>query len=437
MYFALHLGDPDNQPPRRQKRSAVENGSCSLEMYVNRTRESIILMENGCLRFRLILYENTANATPPMAAREAVEKLENVQPTKNPKKASQTSALRMFKQLTNGRKNDLFVLFVPCKVDVQSDRDDIEELVKEKEGLDGRTMIVSTTIPAQEISKLYAQPLPNVLGKENCEALARKIVDFASTTTTHSTSSTPTTSPMNTTSSPPTTVRSSSTTTAPTTTTPTTTTTVPTTSTTTTLPTTTTTLPTSTTTVTIPTTTEMPKKDLTCLFAGDMYSLGSNQAAYDQEKRFIDETAKSLFEKANFRGGLSLYGYVRQKFPEAGLNDIRSTFPRFRELLNGMEYSEDSPLMELKNATDSINSTNCTVWERSGVNCLIFISAQYDTSGCSVLNPNLGSDRTIVGIGFNETDLSGIIGDQDRALKIPFKFTQKDVENVVDAVLSR
>uniref|UniRef100_W6NS97 Uncharacterized protein n=1 Tax=Haemonchus contortus TaxID=6289 RepID=W6NS97_HAECO len=162
-------------------------------------------MENDSLRFRLILYENTANATPPMAAREAAAKLENVQPTKDHKKASQTSALRVFKQLTNGRKNDLFVLFVPCKIDAQSDRDDIEELVKEKEGLDGRTMIVSTTIPAQEISKLYAQPLPNVLGKENSEALARKIVDFASTTTTNSTSSTPTSSPTNTTSSPPTT----------------------------------------------------------------------------------------------------------------------------------------------------------------------------------------------------------------------------------------
>ncbi|VDO21693.1 unnamed protein product [Haemonchus placei] len=32
MFFALHLGDPDNQPLRRQKRSAVENGSCSFEM---------------------------------------------------------------------------------------------------------------------------------------------------------------------------------------------------------------------------------------------------------------------------------------------------------------------------------------------------------------------------------------------------------------------
>uniref|UniRef100_W6ND40 Uncharacterized protein n=1 Tax=Haemonchus contortus TaxID=6289 RepID=W6ND40_HAECO len=179
----------------------------------------------------------------------------------------------------------------------------------------------------------------------------------------------------------------------------------------------------------------LPKKNLTCLFAGDMYSLGSNQTAYDQEKRFISETAKSLFEKANFRGGLSLYGYVGQPFPNAGLNDIRSTFSRFRELLNGMEYSEDGVLIKLKDAIDLIN--RYSKYTRVNCNCLIFISAQHDTSGCSVLNPNLGSDRTIVGIGFNETDLSGIIGDQDRALKVPFEFTKKDVENVVDAVLSR
>nr|CDJ81006.1 unnamed protein product [Haemonchus contortus] len=179
----------------------------------------------------------------------------------------------------------------------------------------------------------------------------------------------------------------------------------------------------------------MPKKSLTCLFAGDMYSFEANQAAYDQEKTFIEETAKLLFEKANFRGGLSLYGYVWRPFPKAGLNNIRSKFSSFRGLLNGMEYFEDGVLIELKDAINLINGYS----KYKGVkcNCLIFISAQHDTSGCAVLNPDLASDRTIVGIGFNETDLSGIIGDQDRALKVPFEFTKKNVENVVDAVLSR
>nr|CDJ81007.1 unnamed protein product [Haemonchus contortus] len=167
-----------------------------------------------------------------------------------------------------------------------------------------------------------------------------------------------------------------------------------------------------------------------------MYSFGANQDAYDHEKNFIDETAKVLFGQANFRGGLSLYGSTDIAFPNAGLNHIQFTVQRFRELLKDMKYCNYcNNTIELGEAIDLING----YFKYKGVkcNCLIFISAQHDTSGCAVLNPDLASDRTIVGIGFNETDLSEIIGDHDRALKVPFNFTDENIAEVVDAVLSR
>ncbi|KAK6051563.1 hypothetical protein COOONC_10932 [Cooperia oncophora] len=73
-------------------------------------------------------------------------------------------AIKKFKQLTNGRKNDLFVHFVPCKVELGDP--DINEFVNELGDLHGSTMIVSNTIPAKNLSVLYQQSMKNVVGEE-------------------------------------------------------------------------------------------------------------------------------------------------------------------------------------------------------------------------------------------------------------------------------
>ncbi|KAK6047349.1 hypothetical protein COOONC_15146 [Cooperia oncophora] len=75
-----------------------------------------------------------------------------------------------------GRKNDLFVHFVPCKVELGDP--DINDFVNEIGDLHGSTMIVSNTIPAKNLSVLYEQPMKNVVGEDQKEDLASRIAIF-------------------------------------------------------------------------------------------------------------------------------------------------------------------------------------------------------------------------------------------------------------------
>ncbi|KAK6057629.1 hypothetical protein COOONC_04853 [Cooperia oncophora] len=70
------------------------------------------------------------------------------------------------------------------------------------------------------------------------------------------------------------------------------------------------------------------------------------------------------------------------------------------------------------------------------VNCLIFFSAQLDTNGLPELTPTLApGETTIVAVGFDATDLRGIVKQKGVAISVPYAFTKGDVQNVVSVVL--
>ncbi|KAK6058534.1 hypothetical protein COOONC_03897 [Cooperia oncophora] len=70
------------------------------------------------------------------------------------------------------------------------------------------------------------------------------------------------------------------------------------------------------------------------------------------------------------------------------------------------------------------------------VNCLIFFSAQLDTNGLPELTPTLApGETTIVAVGFDATDLTGIVKQKGIAVSVPYAFTTEDVDSVVNAVL--
>ncbi|XGW34484.1 hypothetical protein V3C99_018414 [Haemonchus contortus] len=184
------------------------------------------------------------------------------------------------------------------------------------------------------------------------------------------------------------------------------------------------------------TTTVIPKPSLSCLFVGDMYNFDANETAYDQERSFIRSTSQSLFDQGNgFKAGLSLYGYADagQRFPNAGLNSMSSTFAKFdNDLMTRMTYDEDGNDETTGNAINSINGYE----GMSAVNCLIFFSAQKNTAGLPELTPMLAPIAKIVAVGFDDTDLTGIVKMNGNAVTVPYAFSTDDVQSVVKAVLS-
>ncbi|VDO21706.1 unnamed protein product [Haemonchus placei] len=112
---------------------------------------------------------------------------------------------------------------------------------------------------------------------------------------------------------------------------------------------------------------------------------------------------------------------------------MSSTFAKFdNDATARMTYDEDENDETTGDAINSINDYK----GMSEVNCLIFFSALMDTAGLPELTPTLAPNAKIVAVGFNGTDLMGIVRTNGTALSVPYAFSPDDVQNVVQAVLS-
>ncbi|KAK5986261.1 hypothetical protein GCK32_015585, partial [Trichostrongylus colubriformis] len=197
MYFAMNLGDPDNPTPRALWWFSAGNRNCSLQLNIDNTRESIRVMEEESLslRYSFILYEDVANATSPMSAEEAFSELKKIRSTKSGKRVRQASAIEKFMQLRSATRNDLFLFYVPCVL--RDDPDDLEDMKKFKEdmeGLHGKMVIISSTMPEKNVSFLYNENLKNVIGEEDdvVNRVANIVRDNERTTTRQTTAITTT-----------------------------------------------------------------------------------------------------------------------------------------------------------------------------------------------------------------------------------------------------
>ncbi|KAK5980494.1 hypothetical protein GCK32_006003 [Trichostrongylus colubriformis] len=141
----------------------------------------------------------------------------------------------------------------------------------------------------------------------------------------------------------------------------------------------------------------------------------------------------SIFESTTeFSAGLSVYGYVDEPFPNAGLNDMITSSHQFSRLLSHtMTITNEDYNLTTEDAIYRLNSSRRV----SEANCVIFFSAQRDTTALPALLPTR-LDVRVVAVGFDATDLTGIVKENGIAVSVPYDFTSQDVQNVVDAVLS-
>ncbi|VDM69792.1 unnamed protein product [Strongylus vulgaris] len=77
MYFAIHLGDEAGLSRMRALKSTQER--CSLEINAKNSREAIRHMNDVDQRYAFIFYADSIDATAPMTATEALQRLNQLQ----------------------------------------------------------------------------------------------------------------------------------------------------------------------------------------------------------------------------------------------------------------------------------------------------------------------------------------------------------------------
>ncbi|RCN25116.1 hypothetical protein ANCCAN_29174, partial [Ancylostoma caninum] len=174
------------------------------------------------------------------------------------------------------------------------------------------------------------------------------------------------------------------------------------------------------------------KKNLHCLLVGDLYNFGDNITAYRQEVDFMAEVSYDLFQNQDISSmGLWLYGYT-EKFAslDESLNNMRSSYDLLLNDLYDIKYNNrgDKPLSTAK----AIETLNNLVDGNNRVNCLIFFSAQENTSELPRLDPDQNKSKInrIVGVGFSGTSLYKVITPRGVAVSVPYIYTEHDVERV-------
>ncbi|ETN83759.1 hypothetical protein NECAME_17350 [Necator americanus] len=181
---------------------------------------------------------------------------------------------------------------------------------------------------------------------------------------------------------------------------------------------------------------ETLKRNIRCLFVGDLFSFGKDAYRYDREKVFIKEVGADLYRKTeNSTVGITTYGFV----PVQPLNLIPA--------LNGMKQDNEDFAKHVKLQTrlrdaetasttrEAINEINDFKHVRGRANCLIFFSAQNNTKDLPPLKPPKDWKR-IVAVGFDDTNLTNVVEPpRGVAVSVPYWFKKENVEEVVEAVL--
>ncbi|KAK6738415.1 hypothetical protein RB195_020494 [Necator americanus] len=183
-------------------------------------------------------------------------------------------------------------------------------------------------------------------------------------------------------------------------------------------------------------TTESPiSKGLRCLFVYDLYNFGNDEEAYDKENQFVADIGERFFTTtANSAAGLWAYGHTSiDKTPDVALNEMQKKYGRFMVEMAEVEYDDtnENPL-STKGAIERINETKDN---RKRGNCLVFFSAQENTAGLPVLNPQHMNLERIVAVGLNNADMSKIIPKRGHAVSVGNDYGEEEVKKVVDAIM--
>ncbi|KAK6739144.1 hypothetical protein RB195_020920 [Necator americanus] len=177
-----------------------------------------------------------------------------------------------------------------------------------------------------------------------------------------------------------------------------------------------------------------PPNALECLFVGDLYNYGENVDEYEREARFISTVVHDFFEEPlGYSAGLWAYGF--SKFPKSpDLNRMSFNYDEIKTYLDDIKYTAIVDPLKTSSAVDAINKLKDN---GSRANCLVFFSAEMNSTALPKLNPQNKKFKRIVAVGLNDTDLSSVITSDGISVSVPLHPRSEDVKSVIDAIMGR
>ncbi|EPB70546.1 hypothetical protein ANCCEY_10370 [Ancylostoma ceylanicum] len=152
LFFAMHL---DNGTPMRLFNTARSNKSCSLQMNVDNTRDSIFAMKNMDQLYSLILFNNDAKATSFMDWEKSILQLKTIETNMQGSAFKQVSVIKEY--IKQKGKDDLLIYNIPCNFDYREDDEDVRHFVDEmrQARVENGVLIISNTHPASVVRDVF------------------------------------------------------------------------------------------------------------------------------------------------------------------------------------------------------------------------------------------------------------------------------------------
>ncbi|EYC06845.1 hypothetical protein Y032_0073g734 [Ancylostoma ceylanicum] len=176
-----------------------------------------------------------------------------------------------------------------------------------------------------------------------------------------------------------------------------------------------------------------PLKPRDCLFVGDLFNFGDDEESYQQEGEFLSDVAFKLFGEVQ-GSSIALWAYGYTIFPKSAntsLEKMSKNYYEFYEEFENMVYYRTADPLSTSRAIEEIN----TMYDsEKRADCLVFFSAQKNTQELPKINPQHWQLDRVVAVGFNDTDLSGIVPSNGVAVSVPFSYKGKHISDVVYAI---
>ncbi|VDK49221.1 unnamed protein product [Cylicostephanus goldi] len=146
-------------------------------------------------------------------------------------------------------------------------------------------------------------------------------------------------------------------------------------------------------------TTASPATRYNCLFVGDLYNYKDDAESYAQEAELLSQVGYDIFDESRAKIGLWAYGHT--DFPRnanSSLSDMSRNHEDLDKKLSKMKYVRQSNPFTTKQAVEEINEMYDS---QKQLNCLIFLTAQEDTSGLPRIAPKHLQFEKVVVVGLS------------------------------------
>ncbi|EYC06850.1 hypothetical protein Y032_0073g735 [Ancylostoma ceylanicum] len=185
------------------------------------------------------------------------------------------------------------------------------------------------------------------------------------------------------------------------------------------------------------TTTEPSFARRDCIFVGDLFNYGNDTDSYDQEMNFISDLVYDFLDPWYYKttAGFWAYGYTNfSKSANTSLETMTKNYYKFNEELLKMEYFNTTDPWTTKEAIEELNRMYVS---GRRANCIVFFSAQKNTTGLPQINPkNMDHADRVIAVGI-DTDLRGIVPYYGQAVRIPLYYRNDYVYRVLTAIMEQ